>query len=172
MSHIYLVGFRCTGKTTVGMALAQRLGRHFVDTDGFITGYAGASVSEIIAREGWERFRQLECFALEQIAEGDRLVVSTGGGVVLRPENVALMRKTGRVVWLKAGVGILANRMQGDAATAEQRPSLTQKGPLEEIAEVLEERAPFYGAASHLQIDTDQIAPEKVVEKIVKRLCK
>jgi shikimate kinase len=168
--NIYLTGYRCTGKSTVGKILAERSHRHFIDTDGFITGYAGASVDEIVKREGWDDFRKLERFALKQVADGENLVVATGGGIILNPENRSLMRQTGFVVWLKARVHTLARRMMTDAVTATQRPSLTGVSVEDEIASVLEEREPFYREAAHLTIESDGMSPEEVAEEILRKL--
>ena len=170
MSNIYLIGYRCTGKSTVGKLLADRRRMAFLDTDGFLTGYVGCSVTEIIERDGWKRFRELERFALEEAAAGDGLVVATGGGIVLAPENRELMAKTGIVVWLKAGVKTLAKRMGADGVTDSQRPSLTGKGSVDEIAEVLKERHSLYEEAADVTIETDTMTPDQVAGAILKRL--
>ena len=169
-NNIYLTGYRCTGKSTVGKILAERAHKYFIDTDGFIIGYAGASIDEIVKREGWDGFRKLERFALRQVAGGERQVVATGGGIILNPENRSLMRQTGYVVWLKARVHTLARRMTADAATATQRPSLTGASVEDEIAAVLEEREPFYRVAAHLTIETDGMSPEEVAEEILRQI--
>ena len=169
-SNIYLIGYRCTGKSTVGKILADRDRRHFIDTDGFVTGYAGADVAEIVKRDGWDGFRKLERFALRQAAEGDRMVVATGGGIVLSPENRELMMATGVVVWLKAQVQTLANRMADDAATQTLRPSLTGGGVEDEIASVLNEREPLYREGAHLIIETDGMSADEVAEEVLRRL--
>ena len=169
-SNIYLIGYRCTGKSTVGKILADRDRRHFIDTDGFVTGYAGVGVAEIVKRDGWDGFRKLERFALRQASEGDRMVVATGGGIVLSLENRQLMEKTGTVVWLKARVQTLANRMLADAATSTQRPSLTGGGVEDEIASVLSEREPLYREGAHLILETDGMSAEEVAEEVLRRL--
>lgn len=171
MAHnMYLIGYRCTGKSTVAKILAERDHRHFIDTDGFITGYAGASVDEIVKRDGWDGFRKLEQFALGQVAEGEQVVVATGGGVILSPENRELMRRTGIVVWLKARPHILARRMASDIMTAEQRPSLTGARVEDEIAIVLKEREPLYHMAAHLTVDTDGISPDEIAQEILRQV--
>ncbi|VFQ44957.1 shikimate kinase AroL [Desulfoluna butyratoxydans] len=169
-NNIYLTGYRCTGKTTVGRILAERMHRHVVDTDGFIVGYAGASVDEIVKRDGWEGFRKLERFALRQVAGGDKAVVATGGGIVLSPENRRLMRESGVVIWLKARVRTLARRITADEATASQRPSLTGGQVADEVASVLAEREPLYREAAHIIIDTDGMSPDEVAEEILRQV--
>jgi len=168
--NIYLTGYRCTGKSTVGKILAERTHRHFIDTDGFIVGYAGASVDEIVKRDGWDGFRELERFALRQVADGEKAVVATGGGIILDPENRSLMRRGGAVVWLKARVHTLARRMTVDEVTVTQRPSLTGARVEDEIATVLNEREPLYREAAHLTIETDGMSPEEVAEEILRQL--
>ncbi len=171
MAHnIYLIGYRCTGKSTVAKILAERSHHYFIDTDGFITGYAGASVDEIVKRDGWDGFRTLERFALGQVAEGEHMVVATGGGVILSPENRELMRRTGTVIWLKARAHVLARRMAGDAMTAEQRPSLTGARVEDEISLVLEEREPLYRMAAHLILETGGLSAEAIAQEIMRQV--
>lgn len=170
INNLYLTGYRCTGKSTVGKILAERMHRHFIDTDGFIVGYAGASVDEIVTRDGWEGFRKLERFALGQVAQGEKAVVATGGGIILSAENRELMRRSGLVVWLKARVHTLARRMTADAATETQRPSLTGARVEDEIASVLSEREPLYRAAAHLTLETDHMAPDEVAAEILRQV--
>ncbi|WP_300673518.1 shikimate kinase AroL [Desulfoluna sp.] len=169
-NNIYLTGYRCTGKSTVGKILADRMHRHFIDTDGFIIGYAGASVDEIVTRDGWGGFRKLEQFALRQVADSDGVIVATGGGIIVNSENRSLMRGSGTVVWLKARVHTLTRRIMTDAVTATQRPSLTGVGVEDEIASVLKEREPLYQAAAHLTLETDGMSPESIAEEILLQL--
>jgi len=164
--NIYLTGYRCTGKTTVGRSLADVLGRDFVDADETLTSLAGRDVASIVAEEGWEGFRDRESSVLERLAEHGGLVVATGGGVVLRPQNTALMRETGCVVWLTAEPGVIRSRMGADAVTASQRPSLTGRDALAEIEAVLSERGPLYAAAAHVTIATDDLQVSEIVREI------
>ncbi|MBI5845462.1 MAG: shikimate kinase AroL [Deltaproteobacteria bacterium] len=164
--NIYLTGYRCTGKTTVGRALADVLGLDFADADEVLVGEAGKDVASIVAEEGWEGFRDRESAVLKRLAEHGGLVVATGGGVILRPQNTALMRETGCVVWLTAEPAVIRNRMGADSVTSSQRPSLTGQDVLSEIEDVLSQRGPLYAAAAHVTIATDDLQVSEIVREI------
>lgn len=146
---IYLVGARAAGKTTFGRTLAQRLGWRYVDTDVFLKQETEQSVTEIVAREGWEGFRRHESEAL-RAASAPGTVVATGGGMVLAEANRRFMREHGVVLYLCAPASVLAARLQANPNTA-QRPTLTGKSIADEVAEVLAAREPLYrDAATHI----------------------
>ena len=153
--NLYLVGYRATGKTSVGRALADVLGRDFVDADALLTAEAGEDVAGIVAREGWEGFRDRESAMLARLSASRGLVVATGGGVVTRPQNVEMLRATGIVVWLTASPAVIAARMGADVKTASLRPSLTGADVLDEIRSVLSAREPLYAGAAHFTVATD-----------------
>lgn len=153
--NLYLTGYRCTGKTTVGKALAERLGWPLVDTDQIIIDAIGCSITELVDKNGWTHFRKQERITLEAVASNDHLVVSTGGGIILDARNIDTMKKTGMVVWLTASEQTIQTRMLADDATSGNRPSLTRQGLIEEIGSVLSERQPLYEKAADLTIATD-----------------
>lgn len=130
--NIYLTGFSGTGKSTVGALVAQRLGFRFVDLDTEIERQAGRSVPEIFKAEGEEAFRRYEAEALRRLGTEGNLVVATGGGVVLRPENRRLMAETGLVVCLEARPETITRRLANLAPT---RPLLTGPDPAARIDE-------------------------------------
>ena len=167
---IYLTGYRATGKTSTGKALAEKLGILFIDADEELVRIEGRTVAEMVADKGWDYFRDRESEVLKQISSSESCVVATGGGVILRPENIDVMQKTGRVIWLKAGIETIAARMTGDVMTANQRPSLSGKGVIDEIRDVLEQRLPLYEKAAQLVIDTDGKNPEQVCDEIYLRI--
>jgi shikimate kinase len=169
-TNIYLIGSRCTGKTSVGKELARMLCKDFVDTDRFLVEESKMSVAEMVALGGWPFFRKWEKGVLLRLAAGKNVVVATGGGVVLDPDNVEYMRGTGTVVWLSARPDTVVRRMEADAATPGQRPSLTGMGALEEVRAVLEERAPLYSSAGHFTVETDGRTVEEVASAIAARL--
>ena len=119
--NIVLMGYRGTGKSTVGRLLAARLGREFVSTDAEIVKRAQRTIPEIVAQEGWEYFRDLESDICRELASRDQLVIDTGGGAILRAQNVEALKKNSTVFWLMASVETIAKRIGGD----NQRPSLT-----------------------------------------------
>ena len=161
MTMLFLVGARAAGKTTIGRTLAKNLGLPFVDTDQFLLHADGRTVDQIVAQEGWPGFRARESATLHEVAQAHAAgcVVATGGGIVLAEENRDFMRGHGMVVYLEAPVGVLTQRL-GRNPLNSQRPSLTGRGLLEEMAQVLEERQPLYHAAAHHIVDASRSQAE------------
>ena len=166
--NLFLIGYRCTGKSSVGKALAQRLNWPFVDTDRMIVDTAGAGITAIVANKGWAYFRDTEVKAVQTVCAADRQVVATGGGVVLDERNVSAMQASGKVVWLRADMQTIADRMLADDATAGNRPPLTGQGLIQEISTVLSERKPLYEAAADAAIDTDQQKIAAICDRILR----
>ena len=169
-SRLYLIGYRCVGKTSVGSALARRLNRPFVDTDAEIIRRFGGPISRIVEKEGWEGFRVRERQVVRECAQSPPAVVSLGGGAVLDPENVEDIRSSGTVIWLRATEHTILQRMGKDSTTGEMRPGLTTKGPFQEIQEILALRTPLYQAAAHFSVDTDRLLVDEVAGIILKQL--
>jgi shikimate kinase len=164
--HLFLVGPRGSGKSTVAAVLAGRLGLEWVDADALLEARAGQSIRELFAGEGEAGFRQREAALLAELCAWPDHVVATGGGVVLREDNRARMRGCGRVVWLKADVDTLWARISGDAGTAERRPPLGGGG-LAEVADVVARREDLYRAVAHHVVDTTGRPPAAVCDEIV-----
>lgn len=158
-ANIYLIGPRASGKTTLGQRLAQRLNRPFVDLDARFVEVRGETIAALVEREGWDAFRQAEATILAETAAQKGLVVATGGGVVLLPENRARLAK-GLVLYLQADPARLAQRLMADL-NAEQRPKLTEMGLAEEIVTTLAEREPLYLSLAHACL------PERPVEELL-----
>lgn len=165
--NLVLIGCRACGKTSVGKALAQALARPFVDLDEELVAQAGRSVADIVAREGWPGFRRREKELVQHYARLSRQVLAPGGGVVLDPENVQLLREHGLVIWLTADSATLGQRLSGDQGSGEFRPSLTGQDPVAEVQQVLAQREPLYRAAAHLTVDTTGLAIDQVVKRIL-----
>lgn len=165
--NIVLIGYRCSGKTVTGLKLAARLGRPFVDTDACVVREAGASVGCIVRDKGWQYFRDLESRVIRLVTARDDRVISTGGGAVLRTENVRSLRDNGWVVWLKACEGTLRRRMEKDAGNAGQRPAIEAVNPSEETAMILRTRIPLYEEAADFHVATDTLSPSQAVERIL-----
>jgi len=165
--NLYLVGYRCTGKSRAGRLMAERLRWHFADSDQVVESQAGRTIDQIVAGEGWPGFRKRERVALRQLCLHCDTVVATGGGVVLNSENVDDMRRTGHVVWLRAEIETIAARMQADAQRASQRPSLTGQSAMAEIESVLAERETLYQAAADYIVKTDRLSLLDVAERVV-----
>jgi len=165
--NVVLIGYRGTGKSTVGRRLAARLGRTVVSTDLEIVKRAGAGIPDIVAQHGWDYFRDLESQVCRELADRDGLVIDTGGGAILREQNVEALKKTGVLFWLTASIGTIRKRIGRDT----QRPSLTgTKSFIDEIQEVLHERTPKYQAAAHHVVETDGRSIKQVVDEILARL--
>jgi len=165
--NIVLIGYRGSGKSTVGRRLAKRLGRGFADIDAIIERRQGSSIREIVESLGWEHFRAMEKAAVEEISRRSGFIIAPGGGAVLDPENVRSLRNKGLIVWLKAKPEVLAERMGRDAKTINGRPTLTGKGTLAEIREVATSRDSIYREAAAIELDTSPLDIEAVVEKIL-----
>ena len=162
--NIVLIGYRGTGKSTVGRLLAARLGREFVSTDAEIVKRAQRTIPEIVTQQGWDYFRDLESDICRELASRDQLVIDTGGGAILRAQNVEALKKDGTVFWLTASVETIAKRIGGD----NQRPSLTgTKTFIDEIQDVLRERTPKYHAAADHSIATDDQSINQLVEMLL-----
>jgi shikimate kinase len=166
--NLYLVGYRCTGKTSVGRLLAEAMAWTFVDMDRELVAEAGMPIEEMVESLGWKSFREREGKLLQRLSQGTEQVISTGGGVVTVPENIAIMRESGKVVWLHASPATIAERMEADTSTTGQRPPLQGNDSVAEIREVFAERLPLYDEAMHLQVETDNLSPEEVAESIVR----
>jgi len=163
-----LVGYRGTGKSTIGRLLADRLRRPFVDADDQIVERSGRTIRAIFEESGEPVFRDWEERVLREIAASrPNAVLATGGGAILREPNRRLLRSFGLVVWLRAEPGELARRLEADSRARHGRPSLTSAGTLQEIADVLEVRTPLYRAVSDVEVDTQGKAPRKIAEEIL-----
>ena len=168
--NIFLIGYRCTGKTTVGRCLAKRLERSFFDTDLELVKEQGMKISEIVSKKGWTDFRDIEKRVVQCVCERDNQVVATGGGTVLDEENVKRMKDRGVLVWLRADIKTIEKRIIEDNATQDFRPALTSKGSIEEIQETLLARNPFYERAMDFFVDTDSMDIEAICDTILQKI--
>jgi shikimate kinase len=165
--NVVLIGMRGTGKSTVGLLLAGALNKRFVDMDAEIVKLAGMSISEIVERYGWEHFRNLETALTRELGETGNLVIAAGGGVVLRPENVAALGARGTYVLLISPVNVLAGRIAGET----DRPSLTaKKNTEEELEELWRLREAAYRRVARFVVETQNKKPEVVAQEIRRAL--
>ncbi len=161
--NLVLVGYRGAGKTAVADLLAARRGLTVVHLDAEIERRAGKSIPQIVADSGWPGFRDLEEDVVRSLAGCDGLLLDCGGGVVEREANRTALRSAGPVVWLKASVATIVQRITGD----HQRPSLTGSMSFtDEVAEVLARRTPLYQRIAHYEVDTDSRTVHEVAEEI------
>ncbi len=160
---IILVGFRATGKSSVGRLLAAHLGVGFLDMDQVLTERYG-EIREQVAAHGWEYFRARERELLAELAEMEAGVIATGGGAVLHRELWPPLKKNALVVWLTSTLELICRRLSVDPATGAQRPSLTGGDIRAETAKVLAEREPLYREVADLTVDSNRPVPEVVAE--------
>ena len=164
--NIVLIGYRGAGKSTVGRCLAIELGKTFVDCDERIETEMQASIREIVEDWGWHRFRQMEKKVIQEVAGQNDLVIAPGGGSILDRENVRALKANGLLIWLKADLAVLRQRVLADPGTQANRPALTGKGREEEFAEVYHSREPFYAQAADLIVETSALSVIGVVREI------
>jgi shikimate kinase len=168
--NVFLIGYRCTGKSSVGKLLSEKLDWPFIDTDSLLVSERGTSIKEIVEIHGWQTFRKMEHAIVEQACTLDRRIVATGGGVVLNADNVAIMKKNGRLVWLRAEPETIKARMMGDQNSGVFRPALKLKDSFSEIEEILNEREPYYRQAMDFGVATDNVGLDILAESIIENL--
>jgi shikimate kinase len=162
MKNIVLVGFMGTGKTTIATQLANRLSMRYVSTDGLIEKREKRTINEIFTKSGEDYFRDVESDVIREVSGMEGLVIDTGGGVVIREENLASLKSTGVVICLTADEETIMERTK----KYKHRPLLNVEDPKLKIRTLLAKRAPFYTKADHC-IDTGKLTIRQVVEKIV-----
>ncbi|MDO8481481.1 MAG: 3-phosphoshikimate 1-carboxyvinyltransferase [bacterium] len=165
--NIVLIGMRGGGKTTVGRLLADILKREFVELDELIEKRVGMNIPAIVEKHGWEYFRDIESEIAQDVSAKHGAVISTGGGVIIRPENIAVLKENGFLIFLSTPVDILASRIEHDL----NRPALTDApSPEEEIKTVLAERKKLYEAVADLVIKTGNLTPTEKADIILQKL--
>jgi len=163
---VFLVGMMGAGKSTVGRRLAAALGRSFVDADRELEQRCGVSIATIFELEGEAGFRRREAAVIAELSARPGLVVATGGGVVLLPENRERLRERGVVVYLCASAQDLWHRLRNDKV----RPLLRTPDPRRRIAELVEQRDPIYRDCAHLVVTTGRQPADRVVARIQQAL--
>lgn len=161
---IALIGLSGSGKSTVARLLAARLGWRVRDTDALVEQMAGRTIPAIFADEGEAAFRDWETTALTAALAEPRTIVATGGGIVLRDVNRALLKEKALVVWLDAPTDVLIARLR---THDEERPLLAGENPAARLEALRMQRAALYRQVAHLTIDTSEAAPEDVAERII-----
>lgn len=154
--NIILIGFMGCGKTTIGAKLAHLLGFEFVDTDNLIIQKAGCPIPKIFDQRGEDGFRGVESSVLDDLLGRERMVISTGGGIVTRPENWERMRALGLIIWLTTSDSVLWNRLKRNR----DRPMLYTKNPRKTFEELLAKRRSLYQELADLTVDTRELSPD------------
>jgi shikimate kinase len=165
--QMILLGYRGSGKTSIGRRLAEMTHLPFVDTDDLIVAMAGQSIREIFEREGEAHFRDLESLAVKD-ACGRSAIIALGGGAVLREENrQCLIAAPGRRVYLRCDPQALHDRIHADPRTAHSRPSLTHLGGgIEEIRTLLGIREPLYLAVMTDELDVTHLSVDSAAKQL------
>jgi shikimate kinase len=164
--HLFLTGFRGTGKSTVARILAESLGMPCVDLDQRIQEASNQSIAEIFTDVGEAGFRKWETDQLATVAAARPSVISLGGGAVLAEPNRAVIGDTGVCVWLTASADSIVRRISADTASASQRPALTPFSQVDEVRNLLAIREPIYRGVSDWQIDTESGSPPEIAARI------
>jgi shikimate kinase len=167
--NFILIGFRASGKTSVGKKLSGLLGLPFYDTDMLIRQRTGKTVRQMVLEGGWPAFRQAERAAVASLAGKEEAVIALGGGAVMDPVNVEVLKPRGFFIWLQADKETIQERLKGDRASAEQRPPLSN--PVNgDVEEILRQRIPLYESIADLVVDTTGRSIEAVAEEIMAAL--
>ncbi len=167
MNNIYLVGFMATGKTHVGKELAREKKWNFVDLADLIEFREKRRIVEIFAKDGKAYFRRVENRVLKEVAKEKKFVVACGGGAVINPENIKIMKETGAIICLAASPEVILKR----TSSSGERPLLKVADPKKQIDLLLKLRAPYYAKADKT-IDTSKLSAREVVDKIIKLITK
>ncbi len=163
--NIILTGFMGTGKSTIGRLLAKEIGYTFIDTDHVIEERVGKSIPQIFAEDGEEEFRRLEAELVQELADQQGLVIATGGGLVMNPENVVALEKTGKIFCLTATPEEILERVSRQPGS---RPLLSERNPLLKITQLLSEREPTY--KKFQQITSSRACLNEIVKKLQRSL--
>ena len=165
MNNIVLTGFMGTGKTAVGKELARLLDIPLVDIDTEIEKLEQTTINDIFRQRGESGFRDIETDMIKKISRGGRSIISTGGGAVLKDENMEALRKSGIIICLMASPETILQRVGNN----DERPLLQGENPFMKIKDLLRFRKPFYDKADII-IDTDNRTPLQVAEEIIERI--
>jgi shikimate kinase len=163
--NVYLIGMMGSGKSTTGKLLAQKLGYQFFDTDEVIKQATGLTIAQIFAESGEAEFRKIETQVLSQLSAYTRLVVATGGGIVLERMNWSHMQQ-GLVIWLEVEPEILLDRLKEDIT----RPLLQNADPQNKLKTLLEQRHPLYAQADVKVRVEKHDSPETVVATMMSEI--
>ncbi|MEW5822896.1 MAG: shikimate kinase AroK [Pseudomonadota bacterium] len=163
---LFLVGPMGAGKSTTGRLLARTLGYEFIDSDKIVEERTGASIPLIFEIEGEEGFRQREIQAIEELTRQPGIVLATGGGAILRPENRHILRERGVVIYLHAPVEQQLQRTAHD----KNRPLLLTDDRRGRLTELMRIREPLYRELAHILVDTEHLTPRRVVNQILRQL--
>ena len=165
--NIILVGLRGSGKSTVGKIISRKLNKTFYDLDSIIIKKEKKTIPELVGKYGWEYFRERETETIKEISKGENSVIATGGGTIKKNENIDMLKKKGKFIFLKTSLEQITARIGDDKS----RPSLEgKKSFIDEMQEIWIMRKPIYEQVEDIIIETDDKSPEEVANEIISRL--
>jgi len=166
-NSIALIGFMGTGKTVVGKALAEKLGKEFIELDALIERKAGKTIPEIFQQDGEIAFREFEIEAAGEVSQKKNVVIACGGGIVLNKINIDRLKQESVIVYLTASPEVIMKRTSSDR---NERPLLEATDKASEMRRLLQFRKPFYERAAEITIDTSKLDIDSVVEQIIEKV--
>lgn len=164
--NIVLIGMRGAGKTTVAKLLSKMLQKEVLETDDLVAKKTGMTIADIVKKNGWDYFRVIESEIIDDVSEKNNIIISCGGGVVIQPKNIELLKQKGKVFWLQVSTKTLLKRIGND----KNRPSLTGKPQKADMEETLKNRYDLYKNAADVIIDTEKLSKKEVAQKIIDSL--
>jgi len=167
---LYLVGYRCTGKSTTGKLLAALMGASFFDTDKIIEEKCKTTIEQMVNQRGWDYFRLKERQVLLDTASFFNSVIATGGGIILDPENRNFIQTHGICAWLYADSATIVTRLLADVKNYESRPRFTEESLSLETQKILDLRTPLYRKLGQIQINTSTHSPTQAASIIKRRI--
>ncbi|KQC07926.1 MAG: hypothetical protein APR62_05635 [Smithella sp. SDB] len=170
--NVVLIGYRATGKSTVGRILSDKLKIPFCDTDSLVESKMEMPIKEIVAFYGWDFFRLKEKETIKNLTQNKSRIIATGGGVVLDQENVKLLEQTGVIIWLNAPVKDIVDRLNKDAQNEAVRPQFTSGNISEETVAIMNQRHRLYDNAADYKVNTLGKKAVQVAEEIYQYLLK
>jgi shikimate kinase len=166
ITSIVLIGMMGAGKSSVGTCLQRRTALALFDTDDMVAFKFGLSIPEIFSKHGEKKFREAETQALRELSKPRQAIIVTGGGIVLRRENLQILKRLGVIVWLDGNEETLFER----ASRSGNRPLLQGKSPRRAFARMLQARQPVYGSVADVRVDTSVLTDDEVAVAILSKL--
>lgn len=166
--NIFLVGLMGAGKSSVGRLISERLNKLFLDADAYLEEKAGLTIPQIFEEFGEDVFRQKECNAIDELTQLKNVVIATGGGAVVKPQNRFYLKQRGIVVYLSADVEVLCERALND--TKNKRPLLQHVDPIERFKQLFESRDSLYREIAHIVIDTNHLDINSIVNELASQI--
>jgi shikimate kinase len=164
--NIILIGYRCTGKTSVGCELSERLKMPFYDTDIVIEKNTGKSIHQMVSEKGWAFFREREKEVIRQLAACQNIVIATGGGAIMDEGNAVDLKKNGLLVWLIADEKTIIERIRRDPLSQQRRPSLLNDDLVSETRRTLTLRTPLYRRWADFSVNTNSLGIKEIADGI------